>query len=135
MTARQRRAHLRSGDRRSGHRYKITADLEYRVIHEGQILQTGSGRTLDVSRGGILFKSQEILPVGTLLELAVAWPARLDNSVALNLCVSGEIARASGDHNAVRILKHEFCVRGRYGLANRRVSLWPARAVAVPASA
>jgi hypothetical protein len=124
MTAQQRHA-LRVGDRRSERRYAIAANLEYRVICDCQVIQTGIGRTVNLSKSGILFESEEILPVGTEMEVSIAWPVRLRDTVALNFCVSGRISWSRGKLHALTILRHEFCVRGRYGLSSRRVSLWP----------
>jgi hypothetical protein len=124
MTAQQRYA-LRAGDRRSERRYAIAADLQYRVICDCQVIQTGIGRTVNLSKNGILFESDEMLPAGTEMEVSVAWPVRLRDTVALNFCVSGQITWSRAKLHALMILRHEFCVRGRYGLSRRRVSLWP----------
>src|ERR1700674_3736059 len=125
MTAQQRHT-LRAGDRRSQRRYAIAADLEYRVICGCQVIQTGMGRTVNLSKSGILFESEQMLPAGTEMEVSIAWPVRLRDTVALNLCVSGQIAWSLAERHALTILRYEFCVRGRYGLSNRRLSLWPA---------
>lgn len=124
MTAQQRHA-LRIGDRRSGRRYPIAAELEYRVICGYQIIQTGVGRTVNLSKNGILFESEQMLPPGTEMEVSIAWPVLLRDTVALNLCASGQVTWSQDRRHALTVLRHEFCVRGRYGLSNRRLSLWP----------
>src|ERR1700682_1097654 len=124
MTAQQRYA-LRAGDRRSERRYAIAANLEYRVIYDCEVIKTGIGRTVNLSKSGILFESEQILPAGTEMEVSVAWPVRLRDTVALNLCVSGRVAWSRAERHALTILRSEFCVRGRYGLSKRRRSLWP----------
>jgi len=83
-------------------------------------MQQGSGQTVNLSNCGILFACEEELPVGSEVEIAVAWPALLNHAVALNLWVSGEVARSSGRLHAVRIMNYEFCVRGQFGLPGRR---------------
>jgi hypothetical protein len=103
----------------------IAADLEYRVICGHQVIQTGIGRTVNLSKSGLLFESEQILPAGTDMEVSVAWPVRFHDTVALNLCLSGQVTWSSAERHALSILRHEFCVRGRYGLSNRRLSLWP----------
>jgi len=118
MTARKQRHRLSwPGDRRSGRRFAIAADLEYRIVQDQQVVQSGTGRTLNLSNTGILFESGEALPVGAEVELLVAWPARLDNEVALNFCVSGHVSRSAGQRYAIRIMEHEFRLRGRYKAA------------------
>jgi len=134
MTAQQRRAFLHGNDRRTGHRYAISAAVEYRVICGYLVIQKGFGRTVNLSRGGVLFESDQALPVGTPIEVSVAWPARLHDTVDLNLCVSGQVVRSAGERTMVRILRHEFCLRGRFGSSKRRINLWPEpRLAAVPA--
>ena|SRR5579864_2845667 len=123
MTAQQQV--LRVGDRRSGHRYPIAADLEYRVICGHEVIQTGLGRTLNLSKSGILFESEQFLPAGTELEISVAWPVRLHDAVALNLCVSGQVAWSQAERHALKFRRHEFRLRGRYGLSNRRLNPSP----------
>jgi hypothetical protein len=115
----RRRLQLAIGDRRLTRRYPIATELEYRIIgREG--LAWGAGRTINLSTGGILFQSEQALTLGTRIELTIAWPARLNDAVDLNLCVSGRVTRTDGKSHAVRIREHEFCVRGRYRLAGPR---------------
>ena len=111
---------LWSNERRSSRRDTITADLEYRVMCDQEVVRTGSGRTVDLSNGGILFESDEGLPVGSDIEAAIAWPVLLENEVALNLCVSGRVSRSSDGKSAIKITNHEFCLRGRYRLSGPR---------------
>ena len=85
-----------------------------------EVVRTGSGRTVDLSNGGILFESDEGLPVGCDIEAAIAWPVLLENEVALNLCVSGEVSRSSDGKSVIKIRNHEFCLRGRYRLSGPR---------------
>jgi hypothetical protein len=108
------------GDRRINRRYPIIVDLEYRVVQNNEVVQSGIGRSIDLSTGGVLFESQTALMVGTEIEVSIAWPVRLHDAVALNLCISGKVARTDGQHHAVSIEDHEFCVRGRYRLAGPR---------------
>jgi hypothetical protein len=46
-----------------------------------RVIGTGTGRTRTISRTRLWFESENRLPIGMLVELAVAWPARLDNRV------------------------------------------------------
>jgi len=57
---------------------------------------TGAGRTLDVSSGGVLFDATRPLPVGMNVELSISWPALLHNVAPLQLVISGRIIRANG---------------------------------------
>jgi PilZ domain len=116
----RRRVLLALGDRRFHHRYPIAADLEYRAIGSDGSLLRGSGQSINLSASGVFFQSKQVLPPGTRIELTIAWPVRLNNVLALNLCVSGRVSRSDGISHAVRIREHEFCIRGRYRLAGPR---------------
>jgi PilZ domain len=115
-----RRLLLALGDRRLTRRYPIAADIEFTAIGADGVALQGSGRTVNLSTGGVLFESDRILPVGIRIELVICWPARLNDAVALNLCVSGRVARSNGNSHAIRIREHEFCLRGRYRPAGLR---------------
>jgi PilZ domain len=116
----RRRLQLSLGDRRLTRRYPIAAEVEFRAVGRDGLPFRGAGQTINLSTGGILFQSEQTLAPGTRIELTIAWPARLNDSVDLNLCVSGRIARTDGKSHAVRIREHEFCLRGRYRRAGPR---------------
>jgi hypothetical protein len=116
----RRRLLLALGDRRLNRRYPIAAELEYRAVGNDGVTLEGIGQTINLSTGGVLFQSDQALRVGLRIELAINWPARLNDSLALNLCVSGRVSRSEGNCHAVRIRAHEFCLRGRYRLAGPR---------------
>ncbi len=127
----RRRLQLAIGDRRLARRYPIAAELEYCVVgRHGQACR-GAGRTIDLSTGGILFQSDDELSPGMGIELTIAWPARLNGAVDLNLCVSGRVARTDGKLHVVRIREHEFRVRGKYRLPGPCFRAEPAISAAV----
>ena len=57
-----------------------------------RVIGTGTGRIRTISRTRLWFESENRLPIGMLVELAVAWPARLDNRV-LKLITLGRTIR------------------------------------------
>jgi hypothetical protein len=73
---------------------------------------SGSGTTLNISSGGILFTTEEALPMGRLIEISVNWPARLGGYCPLNFVVVGRIVRSDEARAAVRIQRYEFKTRG-----------------------
>lgn len=128
-----RRVLLALGDRRFTRRYPITVDLEYKAVGNDGTTIVGFGRTLNLSTSGVLFESDQPLQHGMRIELAIAWPALLNGSLALNLRLCGRVARSERNTCAIRIREHEFCLRGRYRLAPR--FLTSVSAVAAPAAA
>ena len=97
-----------SGERRSDRRYRIQLDLRWKLIHRRKLQDSGTGRTIDLSSGGILFEAGRPLPVGLNVELSVVWPVLLQHVAPMQLVVSGRIVRCEGWRVAARIVQHEF---------------------------
>ncbi|HJT86350.1 MAG TPA: PilZ domain-containing protein [Bryobacteraceae bacterium] len=116
------------GERRSGRRYRLALTVEYRFFRHRQI-EMGRGSTVNLSSDGILFESASALPVGSKIELSIAWPARLGNSVGLSLAVSGRTVRVHGNLTAVRILGYVFRTRSLSRCADLAKSSVPASCV------
>jgi len=98
-------------DRRGTIRFPVREDLKYRVLNH-KLPFSGIGRTLNIGSGGLLFTTEERLPVGRQVEISVNWPARLDGTCALKLVATGRIVRAEAGQAAVRIDRYEFKTRG-----------------------
>jgi hypothetical protein len=96
------------GDRRADRRYEISLELRWKVVRRRQTIDIGSGRTIDLSSGGILFESNRPLPVGRNVELSINWPALLQNVTPLQLIAYGRIVRSDGYRSAMRMAQHEF---------------------------
>jgi hypothetical protein len=97
-----------AGDRRTDRRYELKLDLRWKLIRRRRLLDSGSGTSVDLSSGGILFDAGRPLPLGLNIELSVAWPVLLRNTAALQLIVSGRIVRAAGNRVAIQMVQHEF---------------------------
>ena len=100
----------RTGDeeRRSSPRYPLESDVGFRLFRGRHLLEHGTGRTLNMSSSGILFDATKPLQVGQRIELAIAWPVRLGDTVRLKLCVVGRTVRSSGNLCGVRIERRDF---------------------------
>jgi len=96
------------GDRRDDRRYDLRLDMRWKVIRRRRVLETGTGVTIDVSSGGVLFETARPLPAGLNIELSVSWPVLLHDVAPLQLVVFGRIVRAEGNRAAVRMAQHEF---------------------------
>ena len=96
-----------TAERRSDCRYPIHAGLEYRIIVGRRVVQTGTGRLLNISRGGLLFECAHAIPAENMIELEVDWPAR---AVKMVLHVAGQTVRSEGVSTAVKILRSSFRV-------------------------
>ncbi len=103
-------------DRRGKSRYPVREEVKYRVIQAKEPKTVGTGETLNIGSGGILFTTEEQLPMGRMVELAVNWPARLGGTCPLKFVAMGRVVRSEANLAAVRIERYEFRTRGASGL-------------------
>ena len=99
-------------DRRSGHRFPIGAELCYLLLNGKTIVAAGHGRSVNISRSGVLFESMHPVRPGQQIELSVAWPALVDGIVRMQLRASGRTVREQDSRTAVGILHYEFRTGG-----------------------
>ena|ERR1017187_10011506 len=97
-----------AGERRVDRRYPILLDLRWKLIHRKRVLDSGEGRTIDLSSGGVRFESGRTLPEGFDMELAILWPVLLHNVAPMQIVVQGRIVRSEGGQIAIRMVQHEF---------------------------
>jgi hypothetical protein len=98
-------------ERRGTNRFPVCEEVRYRVLHDKTPSSIGVGKTLNIGSGGILFTTEERLPMGRMVELAVNWPARLDGTCPLKFVAIGRVVRSELDKAAVRIERYEFKTR------------------------
>ena len=107
----------RTTERRETSRFPVREEVRYRVLHAKGLPASGVGKTLDIGSGGILFTTEERLPMGRLVEVAVNWPVRLGGDCPLQFVVVGKVVRSEATKAAVQITRYEFKTRGSNGLA------------------
>ena len=95
-------------EQRSHRRYPITLELEYKLLSKGRVELLGSGRTLDISTGGVLFEANDALPSIGPIELVMGWPFLLEGFCPLKLVIHGRIVRTDGYRIAISVKHHEF---------------------------
>lgn len=101
-----------AGERRSDRRYRIRLDVRWKLIRRRKVQEVGSGRTVDLSSGGILFETDRELPVGLNVELSILWPVLLRQMAPMQLVVAGRIVRSANQRVALRMTQHEFRTAG-----------------------
>jgi hypothetical protein len=101
-------------DQRARDRYPISLELQYKVLRGGRVAQAGTGRTLNISSGGVLFETDDRLPQRGLVELDLQWPYLLQGVCGLKLVMRGHIVRSGANRRetAVRAEFREFRTRG-----------------------
>jgi hypothetical protein len=113
----QTQRRVASDERRTRNRFPIERELRYKILGAREkIIQVGLGKSLNMSSSGVLFTTESILLEGQAVELAVSWPALLDNVLPLKLIARGRLVRADGTQAAMAIEKYEFKTRGSNGL-------------------
>src|SRR5690348_2540900 len=105
-------ASLRTDERRSKRRFSIAQDVKYRLLYGERIGEAGSGKTLNISSGGVCFSTDTQLSPRLPVELAIQWPALLRGTVPLRLVTYGIVVR-SWHHSAVATIdRYEFRTQG-----------------------
>src|SRR5260370_15538503 len=117
MSNRIKRRGESADDRRATNRMPIERDVRYKVLGgKKTVKQVGLGKTLNMSSGGVLFTTETPLPEGERVELAVSWPAQLNDTLPLKLVAMGRLVRAGDSQAAICVERYEFKTRGSNGL-------------------
>src|ERR1039457_5211815 len=98
----------RTADRRETSRFPVREEVRDRVLHAKGSPASGVGKTLDIGSGGILFTTEDRLPMGRLVEVAVNWPVRLDGACPLRFVAVGKVVRSEATQAVVQITRYEF---------------------------
>lgn len=110
----------RVANRRGTNRFPLNEEVRYRVMHKSSRI-SGTGKTLNIGSSGLLFTTEEKLPVGRQVEIAMNWPARLGGTCPLKFVASGKVVRAETGKAAVRIERYEFRTRATSGELTKAV--------------
>jgi hypothetical protein len=100
------------GERRSRRRYPIELPVQFKVLKHCMVIRTGTGKTVNVSSGGIAFRTDEVLQPRTYVELSMAWPVKLDDSCPLKLVASGRVVRSEDGCVAIHLEHYVFRTQG-----------------------
>ena len=100
------------GERRTKRRFQIAQDLRYKMLYGQRIAETGAGKTLNISSGGVWFTTDNMLTAGMPIELSMSWPVLLNDSCPMKLMIYGCVVRSSEKGAAVAIERYEFRTTG-----------------------
>jgi ActR/RegA family two-component response regulator len=101
----------KDAERRTNARFDCHLAVSYQTLEKPFISGQGSSETLNISSKGVLFKADEALEPGQLVQVSVDWPARLENQIPLKLVAEGRIVRNIKGIVAMTIEKYEFRTR------------------------
>jgi hypothetical protein len=99
-------------DQRLHRRYPIVLDAKFELFSEGRVELLGYARTLNISTGGVLLSTNDSLPAGRSIKVAMNWPLLLQGVCQLRLIICGHIVRSDGTRIAVHSTHHEFRTAG-----------------------
>ena len=95
------------GDRRADRRYTFEMPMRF-LYRSGDSRCLGYGQTVDLSRKGIRFASDDPPRIGAEVELRIEWPFLLQQVCPLELRVWGQVLRNDSDGTVVRTNRYEF---------------------------
>jgi hypothetical protein len=98
-------------ERRASTRFSLNLELRYTVSYRCTPVETGTGRTIDLSSSGLAFTADTPLPMGVRIDVSIDWPVLLDGGVKMQLKMSGLVVRTNGTETALQIHRHEFKTR------------------------
>ena len=108
-TDKERAEMARRGERKW---FEIDQEVKYRTVH-GKVLAEGTGRTVNMSSGGVWFTTEGSSPLtsGMLVELAIHWPVLLNYTCPMKLMIYGCVVRSHRDGTLVAFERYEFRTR------------------------
>jgi PilZ domain len=107
------RNNSRAGNRRLKRRFRIEQDVRYKMLYGQRVADTGSGKTTNISSGGVCFTTDNMLSIGIPVELSMNWPVLLNQNCPLKLMIYGCVVRSSDKGSAVMIERYEFHTQGK----------------------
>lgn len=95
-------------DRRGALRFPLKLTIKYRLLGASKTPDWILSESVNISSGGIFFRTPEAVPPGQGVEAYVAWPALLDKHIPLRLVTKGAVVRNDGVGIAIRFETYEF---------------------------
>ncbi len=111
-------------EQRSHQRYPIELEMEYRLLAKGHSELVGSGKTRNISSGGVLFEALGSRPATGTIELMLSWPFLLEGVCPLKLVMKGRIVRSDVRGIAIESNYHEFRTAGSRIVKGRSSTLF-----------
>jgi DNA-binding NarL/FixJ family response regulator len=114
----QSNSSAKEAERRTNARFDCHLAVSYQSLEKPFLSGQGTSETLNISSKGVLFRADEALEPGQLIQVSVDWPARLENQIPLKLVAEGRIVRNVKGVAAMTIEKYEFRTRRTPAPAN-----------------
>ena len=99
-------------ERRTKRRFQIDQEVRYKMLYGQRIAETGVGRTMNISSGGVWLSTEHMLTSGMPVELSMNWPVLLNDVCPMKLMIYGCVVRSNEKGAAVTIERYEFRTQG-----------------------
>jgi hypothetical protein len=100
-------------ERRSVRRFPLRREARYTILEPHKRHQPESTETIDISSHGMCLRCADAPVPGSRMDVAVSWPAVLENGCRLKLVARTRVIWRSQDLVGVLIEKHEFRTQGK----------------------
>jgi hypothetical protein len=105
-------------ERRRKLRYPLDLTIRFRST-SAETPFSGKGWAVNMSSGGVLVASKNPFIVGTLVEMSIEWPSRLEGRIPLQLIATGRVLRGGASFFAASFERHEFRTRNKPAARSR----------------
>jgi hypothetical protein len=100
-------------ERRKKARFPMDRELRYKVLEDEAIIESGMGTTIDMSSGGVAFRTDHQVAAGSFIELSISWPVLLEDACPMRLIIFGRVLRTTAHTVACTIDKYEYRTQAR----------------------
>jgi c-di-GMP-binding flagellar brake protein YcgR len=106
-------AEAQERERRSKLRFHIEQEVRYKVLCGQRNGEMMTGKTANISSGGVWIATGAALSTGTPLEISITWPVLLNDSCPMKLVIYGCVVRSNEGGVAAAIERYEFRTQRR----------------------
>jgi hypothetical protein len=97
--------------RECARQFPIEQEISYRCLRGSRAEESGTGKTLEISSLEIRFTTGSPLKTRQKIEIAMSWPAKLNENCHIKLVMSGRVVRSDADTATATIERYEFRTR------------------------
>ena len=101
-----------TNERRRARRFPLRREARYTILEPHKKNLPVGTQTLDMSSGGMCLRCKDAPALGSRMDVAVSWPAVLENGCRLKLVARGRVMWRSNDAVGLMIERHEFRTQG-----------------------
>ena len=100
-------------ERRRARRFPLRREARYTILEPHKRNPAIGTETLDMSSGGMCLRCTDPPAPGSRMDVAVSWPAVLENGCRLKLVARTRVMWRSNDSVGLMIERHEFRTQGK----------------------